>query len=95
MKTGLVLEGGAMRGMYTAGALDVFLKEGVHFQGVMGVSAGALFGVNFLSGQAGRVIRYCKKYNPDHHYMGGAVPHGGIREPGFSIRQGAPGTGSL
>ena len=62
MKTGLVLEGGAMRGMYTAGALDVFLKEGVHFQGVMGVSAGALFGVNFLSGQAGRVIRYCKKY---------------------------------
>lgn len=78
MKTGLVLEGGAMRGMYTAGALDVFLKEGVHFQGVMGVSAGALFGVNFLSGQAGRVIRYCKKYNPDHHYMGlGVLLHTG------------------
>ena len=67
-----------MRGMYTAGALDVFLKEGVHFQGVMGVSAGALFGVNFLSGQAGRVIRYCKKYNPDHHYMGlGVLLHTG------------------
>ena len=64
MKTGLVLEGGAMRGMYTAGALDVFLKEGVQFQGVMGVSAGALFGVNFLSGQVGRVIRYCKNITP-------------------------------
>ena len=53
MKTGLVLEGGAMRGMYTAGALDVFLKEGVHFQGVMGVSAGALFGVKFSPGRPG------------------------------------------
>ena len=57
MKTGLVLEGGAMRGMYTAGALDVFLKEDVRFQGVMGVSAGALhilcgilagFGISYM-----------------------------------------------
>ena len=42
MKTGLVLEGGAMRGMYTAGVLDVLHREGVHFDGIMGVSAGAL-----------------------------------------------------
>ena len=39
MKTGLVLEGGAMRGIYTAGVLDVFLEHGIHFDGVIGVSA--------------------------------------------------------
>ena len=44
MKTGLVLEGGAMRGIYTAGVLDVFLEHGIHFDGVIGVSAGALHG---------------------------------------------------
>lgn len=70
MKTGLVLEGGAMRGLYTAGVLDVLMKNGVRFDGIMGVSAGALFGVNFLSGQAGRVIRYNKRYNRDMRYMG-------------------------
>lgn len=70
MKTGLVLEGGAMRGMYTAGVLDVFLDNGVHMDSVVGVSAGALFGVNYLSGQKGRVIRYNKRFNPDKNYMG-------------------------
>ncbi|HJB22220.1 MAG TPA: patatin family protein [Candidatus Fournierella merdavium] len=70
MKTGLVLEGGAMRGMFTAGVLDVFLTAGVHADGVVGVSAGALFGVNYLSGQAGRAIRYNKRYNRDKNYMG-------------------------
>lgn len=44
MKTGLVLEGGAMRGIYTAGVLDVFMDHGLHFDGVIGVSAGALHG---------------------------------------------------
>ncbi|MET3617967.1 putative patatin/cPLA2 family phospholipase [Peptoniphilus olsenii] len=70
MKTGLVLEGGAMRGMYTAGVLDVFMDNNIAFDGIIGVSAGALFGVNFLSNQKGRVIRYNKKYNKDKHYMG-------------------------
>ena len=70
LKTGLVLEGGAMRGMFTAGVLDVFMEHGVHFDGVMGVSAGAVFGPNFLSGQIGRVIRYNKRYNGDRDYMG-------------------------
>ncbi len=70
LKTGLVLEGGAMRGMYTAGVLDTFLKHGVRFDGIAGVSAGALFGVNYLSDQPGRVIRYNKKYNGDKNYMG-------------------------
>ena len=70
MKTGLVLEGGAMRGMYTAGVLDVLHREGVHFDGIMGVSAGALFGPNFLSGQEGRVIRYNKRFIRDRRYQG-------------------------
>ena len=39
MKTGLVLEGGAMRGIYTAGVLDVFLEHGIHFDGVSGSTA--------------------------------------------------------
>ena len=68
--TGLVLEGGAMRGMYTAGVLDVFMKRGITADRVAGVSAGALFGVNFLSGQSGRVIRYNKRFNSDKNYMG-------------------------
>ncbi len=61
MKTALVLEGGAMRGMYTAGVLDVLIEAGAHFDGVIGVSAGALFGMNFLSGQKGRALRYNQK----------------------------------
>ena len=70
MKTGLVLEGGAMRGMYTAGVLDTFLEGGIRVDAVVGVSAGALFGVNYLSGQRGRVIRYNKRFNGDKAYMG-------------------------
>lgn len=69
MKTGLVLEGGAMRGIYTAGVLDVFLEEGIHFDGVIGVSAGALHGCSFVSEQKGRSIRYTKKYRNDKHFM--------------------------
>ncbi|MGN0678375.1 MAG: patatin family protein [Oscillospiraceae bacterium] len=70
MKTGLVLEGGAMRGMFTAGVLDVFLDNDITADCIVGVSAGALFGVNFLSGQKGRVIRYNKRFNKDKNYMG-------------------------
>lgn len=70
MKTGLVLEGGAMQGIYTAGVLDVFMEQGITFDGVIGVSAGALFGVNLLSGQKGRVLRYNKRFNGDKNYMG-------------------------
>ena len=70
MKKGLVLEGGAMRGMYTAGVLDVLLSRGIEFDGIMGVSAGALFGPNFLSKQPGRVIRYNKRFIRDKRYKG-------------------------
>lgn len=69
-KTGLVLEGGAMRGMFTAGVLDVFMDQDIHFDGIMGVSAGALFGPNFLSAQKGRALRYSKRFNGDSNYMG-------------------------
>lgn len=70
MKTGLVLEGGAMRGMFTAGVLDVFLDENIRVDGIVSVSAGALFGVNLPSKQRGRVLRYNKKYLNDKRYMG-------------------------
>lgn len=67
---GLVMEGGGMRGLYTAGVLDAFLDNSICFDGIVGVSAGACFGPNFLSGQRGRAIRYNKKYNPSSDYMG-------------------------
>ncbi len=70
MKTGLVLEGGALRGIYTAGVLDVFIENDICFDGIIGVSAGALFGVNLLSKQKGRVLRYNKRFNSDRNYMG-------------------------
>ncbi len=68
MKTGLVLEGGAMRGLFTAGILDVLLEANVTFDGVVGVSAGAAFGINFVSGQNGRTIRYNKRFAKDWRY---------------------------
>lgn len=70
MKVGLVLEGGAMRGLYTAGILDVFLEQDIHVDGIVGVSAGVLFGVNYPSKQKGRALRYNLKYLNDKRYMG-------------------------
>ena len=68
MKIGLVLEGGGMRGLFTAGVLDVLMERGVKFGGVIGVSAGACFGCNYKSGQIGRVIRYNKRFARDPRY---------------------------
>ncbi len=70
MKIGLVLEGGAMRGMFTAGVLDVFLDENIHIDGAVTVSAGALFGINYPAKQRGRVLRYNLNYLNDKRYMG-------------------------
>ena len=67
-KTGLVLEGGAMRGLFTAGILDVMMENGIEFDGAMGVSAGAVFGCNFKSGQIGRSIRYNMRFCDDPRY---------------------------
>ena len=71
MKIGLVLEGGGMRALFTAGVLDALLdvKE-LDIDGIVGVSAGALFGANYVSGQKERAIRYNKKYARDKRYMG-------------------------
>ena len=69
MKTGLVLEGGAMRGIYTAGVLDAFMDHQVTFDGVMGVSAGAIHGASYVSMQRGRSIRYYLKYMKDPRFM--------------------------
>lgn len=71
MKVGLVLEGGGMRALFTAGVLDALLdvKE-LNIDGIVGVSAGALFGVNYVSEQKERAIRYNKKYARDKRYMG-------------------------
>lgn len=68
-KTGLILEGGAMRGIYTAGVLDVFMEHGITFDGVIGVSAGAIHGCSFVSGQKGRSLRYYLKYRSDRRFM--------------------------
>ena len=70
MKSGLVLEGGGLRGMFTSGVIDALLDAGVHFDGMIGVSAGALFGCNFKSGQRGRALRYNIQLKRDPRYMG-------------------------
>ncbi|MCR5290768.1 MAG: patatin family protein [Treponema sp.] len=68
MKKGLVLEGGAMRGMFTCGVTDVFMENGIAFDGIIGVSAGATFGCNYKSKQPGRAIRYNKRFAGDWRY---------------------------
>ena len=70
MKKGLVLEGGAMRGMFTAGVIDVMMENGIEYDGIIGVSAGAAFGCNYKSKQIGRVIRYNMKFCNDKRYSG-------------------------
>ena len=69
-KKGLVLEGGALRGLFTMGVLDTFLDNGITFDGAVGVSAGVAFGCNFKSEQNGRAIRYNKRFNKDWHFKG-------------------------
>lgn len=68
MKRGLVLEGGAMRGLFTAGVIDVLMENGIVFDGMVGVSAGAAFGCNVKSGQIGRVLRYNTRFCKDARY---------------------------
>lgn len=73
MKRGLILEGGAMRGLFTAGVMDVLMENGIRFDGVIGVSAGAAFGCNYKSGQIGRVLRYNTRFCRDKRYSGWRV----------------------
>lgn len=68
MKKGLILEGGALRGLFTAGVTDVMMENGIDFDGMVGVSAGAAFGCNYKSRQPGRVLRYNKRFVNDRRY---------------------------
>ncbi|MBO7138504.1 MAG: patatin family protein [Bacteroidaceae bacterium] len=69
-KIGLVLEGGGMRGLFTAGVMDVMMEHDIRFDGIVGVSAGATFGCNYKSHQIGRVLRYNVRFKDDPRYMG-------------------------
>ena len=64
-KRGLVLEGGAMRGLWTAGVTDVMMEHDIWPDGLIGVSAGAAFGCNYKSRQVGRAIRYNMRFARD------------------------------
>lgn len=70
MTKGLIMEGGAMRGMFTAGVIDVMMEQGIEVDGAIGVSAGAAFGCNYKSKQIGRVIRYNTRFSQDKRYGG-------------------------
>ena len=84
MKKGLILEGGAMRGMFSAGVIDVMMEHGITFDGAIGVSAGAAFGCNYKSKQIGRVIRYNTRFCQDKRYGGFRVL---LKEGNFYSKQ--------
>ena len=67
-KTGLVLEGGAMRGLFSAAVLDRLMEEDIRLDGMIGISAGATFGCNYVTHQPGRAYRYCMKYRHDPRF---------------------------
>lgn len=88
-KTGLVLEGGAMRGLYTAGVLDVLMEQKIQADGIIGVSAGAVFGCNYKSGQIGRTLRYNLQFCGDKRYgtIHSLVKTGDIYDVDFCYHQ--------
>ncbi|MEA4816144.1 MAG: patatin family protein [Lachnospiraceae bacterium] len=67
-KTGLVLEGGGMRGIFSAGVLDAFLDYGISFENCIGVSAGACHACSFLAGQRERSFKISTEYLNDKRY---------------------------
>lgn len=69
-KKGLVLEGGALRGLFTMGILDTLVEKGILFDGACGVSAGVAFGCNYKSKQIGRVLRYNQRFNKEWRFKG-------------------------
>ncbi len=70
VKAGLVLEGGGMKGFYTLGVLDFFMDQGLYFENVYGVSAGACHMTSYLSKQRGRGFDICSDYLDTKEYMG-------------------------
>ena len=89
MKTGLVMEGGAMRGMFTAGVIDIWMENGIDFDGAIGISAGAVFGCNIKSRQIGRVIRYNKRFcrNPNYCSLKSWIKTGDLYGADFCYRE--------
>lgn len=69
-KTGIVIEGGAMRSIYAAGILDYFLEQKIEIPNVLAVSAGAYAGMNYVSGQKGRVLEAVIKPLKEYKYLG-------------------------
>ena len=88
-KTGLIMEGGAMRGMFTCGVIDVFMENRIGFNGAAGISAGAVFGCNIKSKQIGRPIRYNKKYCNDPRYcsISSLIKTGDLYNSDFCYRE--------
>lgn len=68
--TGLVLEGGGLRGVFTCGVLDCFMDNGIRFPFAVGVSAGACNGLSYMSGQRGRAKSSNIDLMDKHHYIG-------------------------
>lgn len=88
-KTTLILEGGAMRGLYSAGVLDTFMENNINVDVIYGVSAGALFGLNYKSRQIGRALRYNLKYAHEKNYMGiySLITTGNIMNKDFCFKK--------
>ncbi|MBO4349360.1 MAG: patatin family protein [Proteobacteria bacterium] len=68
--TGLVVEGGGLRGIYAAGVLDVMIERGLTYDGIVGVSAGAVHATSFMANQPGRGVRFYLTFSKDPHFMG-------------------------
>lgn len=69
-ETGLVLEGGGLRGVFTCGVLDCFMDNGIRFPFTVGVSAGACNGLSYMSGQRGRARISNIDLMDEYHYVG-------------------------
>ena len=89
IKRGLVLEGGAMRGMFSCGVTDVLMENNIEFDGAIGVSAGIAFGCNVKSRQIGRAIRYNMKFADDPEFKGirSLITSGDIYNVNFSYNR--------
>ena len=66
----ILLEGGSLRGLYTAGALDILMEHDLYFPAVAGVSAGALNAYNYVAHQPGRAASINLRYRHDRRYFG-------------------------
>ncbi len=69
MSTGIVFEGGGLRGIFAAGVIDYLLDKGIIFRHVIGVSAGACHACSYVSGQRGRSYAVSTDYLDDKRYM--------------------------